>query len=759
MPGAGDRSTTFERPTTNFVTDLAAASLGAIAVVGHWGIAFAIFSGALISTSRSRTASATSELRRLFERLAVACVVAALYAPPLARWATGAAVAGLACMVLRRVHDAVNRRPNRAWQRGLATVLVGNEDDVRRAAQLFASHPEHLVRPVATATVGGVPTVLPNAPVTNLRQLVADHGAEHVLVVTPGFGDHIVATYGKSRPHGVRLSVMAPMAEILTPGVDVINVRGLPCVSLAARRPPTGGAWAVKRVIDFVMAALLLVLVLPVFAMTALATLIDSGRPIFFRQKRVGRDGKLFDLWKFRSMVVDAEERLVDLRDANEASGPYFKMQDDPRVTRVGRLLRRLSIDELPQLFNVLRGEMSLVGPRPFLPGEMEADPELFDWRLPFTPGITGLWQVAGRSWLPVAEGVRMDLTYVENWSLGVDFRIMLRTVSAALRGDRRPSVVGAETMPALTRARYLGLVDGDDLLKSATTWDLSVVIVTHESKADIATCLESLRRLPDEVTREIILVDNASKDGTAELVATRYPEVRLIRKRHRDGFATNVNIGAVAASGRHLLVLNPDTSVFSGTLDRLVEHLDTHPQVGVVGPRLVYPNGEHQASARRFPTPVNTIVRRTPLRKLVGTTRGSSRHLMADSRLSEVMEVDWLLGAVLAVRAEALHEVGGLDDHFRLYCEDIDLCWRMHKAGWRVEYLPTATVQHALGELTAKRFFTVRTIWHFRSMARFVRLHGLRLEPRPLLAGPRPVRRVELIDGTPLTALSDSAA
>ncbi len=314
---------------------------------------------------------------------------------------------------------------------------------------------------------------------------------------------------------------------------------------------------------------------------------------------------------------------------------------------------------------------------------------------------------------------------------------------------------------PALARARYLGLVEGDDLQKTGEACDLSIVIVTHESKNDIVECLDSLRRISDVVSREIILVDNASEDGTPELVAANYPEVRLIRKRRRDGFSTNVNIGAVAASGRHIVLLNPDTVMFSDTLDRLVEHLDTHPSVGILGPRLIYPDGRQQASARRFPTPLNTIVRRTPLRRLVGVTSGTARHLMSDSTLREVTEVDWLLGAVMAIRAEAFQELGGFDDGYRLYCEDLDLCWRAHEAGWRVEYLPHATVQHALGELTAKRFFTIRTLWHYRSMLRFLRLHGLgapgRARQLPSRVPHRPVARTELIGVE--SALAESAA
>ena len=763
MAGVGDWGTKFEGGSGFVAMDLVASVAASLAVTGRSFVAAPLFAIALLSV-RERPASTVIEAHRLCERIAVVCVAAGLYAPPLQRWVAGGLIAATLAIVLHRVADAFMRRPGRAWKLAARTLLVGDKDDVRRAAQLFASHPEHLVRPVATATPAGVPTVLPNVALDVLAPALKEYGIEHVVVVTPRLGDHVLHGIGRNRPLGVRVSVLPPMAEVLTTGAQIVDVRGLPFLSLAPRRRPSGPQWWAKRIFDFTVAAIGLLAVSPVLALVSLATLIDSGRPIFFRQTRVGRDGRLFDLWKFRSMSADAERRLAELRDANEATGPYFKIENDPRVTTVGRWLRRLSLDELPQLFNVLRGDMSLVGPRPFLPTEMEANPEMFEWRLPFLPGITGLWQVAGRSWLPVAEGLRMDLAYIEHWSLGLDLRIILRTASAALRGDRRPSVVGVGSLPLLTRSRYLGLVDGDDLVASEVPCDLSVVIVSHESRDDIVGCLDSLRALPDRVSREVIVVDNASNDGTADLVARQYPEVRLIRKRHRDGFATNANVGAVAAAGRHVLFLNPDTVVFSDSLDRLVDHLDTHPECGVVGPRLVYPDGRHQASARRFPTPVTTVVRRTPLRWLIGATSGVERHLMEDTALSDVMQVDWMLGAVVAVRREAFHAIGGFDDRFRLYCEDIDLCWRFHEAGFRVEYLTTATVQHALGELTAKRFFTVRTIWHFRSMVRFVRLHGLRqpesnaphIGPRV----PRPIGRIELIDGAPVSPpLSESVA
>jgi lipopolysaccharide/colanic/teichoic acid biosynthesis glycosyltransferase len=165
----------------------------------------------------------------------------------------------------------------------------------------------------------------------------------------------------------------------------------------------------------------------------ALAIKLDSPGPIFYRQQRVGKHGRRFWMLKFRSMRQDADRLLDTLRAHNEASGPLFKMRRDPRITRVGRLLRRWSLDELPQLFNVLRGDMSLVGPRPPIPAEVE---EYEDWqhgRLRAVPGITGLWQVSGRSEVPFHDMVRLDLHYIRNWSLGLDLVILLRTIPAVL--------------------------------------------------------------------------------------------------------------------------------------------------------------------------------------------------------------------------------------------------------------------------------------------------------------------------------------
>jgi lipopolysaccharide/colanic/teichoic acid biosynthesis glycosyltransferase len=168
----------------------------------------------------------------------------------------------------------------------------------------------------------------------------------------------------------------------------------------------------------------------------AVAVKIDSEGPVFFRQTRVGRDGRPFKMVKFRTMVVNAEQLLATLEDRNEADGLLFKMRDDPRVTRVGRSLRKYSIDELPQLFNVIWGQMSLVGPRPPLPNEVVNYEGHVNRRLLVKPGITGLWQVSGRSDLSWDEAIRLDLYYVDHWSPTMDAMIILKTFSAVLRGS-----------------------------------------------------------------------------------------------------------------------------------------------------------------------------------------------------------------------------------------------------------------------------------------------------------------------------------
>jgi len=231
---------------------------------------------------------------------------------------------------------------------------------------------------------------------------------------------------------GAELVVDPGLMEVAGPRLHVAPVDGLPLLRLTQ---PTfsGFARVVKTSIDRVGSALLLLILLPVMVVIAAAVKCDGG-PVFYRQSRVGLHGSTFSMIKFRSMVVGADRRLGELAGVNEGSGPLFKLRIDPRVTVVGSWLRRYSLDELPQLVNVLLGSMSLVGPRPPLPAEVASYSRDASRKLLVKPGLTGLWQVSGRSNLSWEESVRLDLRYVENWTLAQDAQILWKTFGAVMR-------------------------------------------------------------------------------------------------------------------------------------------------------------------------------------------------------------------------------------------------------------------------------------------------------------------------------------
>ncbi|HET6532828.1 MAG TPA: sugar transferase [Actinoplanes sp.] len=235
----------------------------------------------------------------------------------------------------------------------------------------------------------------------------------------------------------IDLIVASTLVDVAGDRTTIRPVDGLPMLHVEHPRLK-GSARFVKAVFDRVGALILLTVSAPLLAtVAALVAFGPGGRgPAVFRQERVGKDGRPFVLYKFRTMVVNAEQRLPELRDLNDTDGELFKMRDDPRVTPVGRWLRRFSLDELPQLANVLKGDMSLVGPRPPLAREVAGYPADMRRRLAVKPGLTGLWQVSGRSDLSWDESIRLDLTYVENWSLTMDVAILARTVSAVVRSS-----------------------------------------------------------------------------------------------------------------------------------------------------------------------------------------------------------------------------------------------------------------------------------------------------------------------------------
>lgn len=239
------------------------------------------------------------------------------------------------------------------------------------------------------------------------------------------------------RLHGSGITLlMAPdMADIAGPRIVSRPAAGLPMLLVDEPRT-TGVAQALKSLIERSTALFAVILISPFLAAVALMVRLTSPGPVLYSQTRVGRNHQLFQMLKFRSMIEGAEERLNELTDENEHDGVLFKMQDDPRITRTGRFLRRFSIDELPQLWNVVRGDMALVGPRPPLPSEVAQYASDVSRRLMVKPGITGLWQVSGRSDLSWDETVRLDLYYVENWSFSLDIIILIKTLKAVLRAD-----------------------------------------------------------------------------------------------------------------------------------------------------------------------------------------------------------------------------------------------------------------------------------------------------------------------------------
>jgi exopolysaccharide biosynthesis polyprenyl glycosylphosphotransferase len=269
----------------------------------------------------------------------------------------------------------------------------------------------------------------------DIKTLISELGLHRLIVVPSSIeSDDVLEFIEAANAVGVRVSVLPRVFEVVGSSVEVDRLDG--AILLGVRRfGLTRSSRTIKRAVDVVVSAVGLVVLAPLLALVALVTKVESPGAVFFRQTRVGRGGQPFLMFKFRSMVEGADARKVGLRGLNEADG-LFKIADDPRVTRFGRWLRTTSLDELPQLWNVLRGEMSLVGPRPLVP---EEDERIEGWhrrRLQLAPGMTGHWQVLGSARVPLHEMVAIDYLYLANWSLWLDIQLLLRTVPHVLRRE-----------------------------------------------------------------------------------------------------------------------------------------------------------------------------------------------------------------------------------------------------------------------------------------------------------------------------------
>jgi exopolysaccharide biosynthesis polyprenyl glycosylphosphotransferase len=270
-----------------------------------------------------------------------------------------------------------------------------------------------------------------------LNSVIAHEPIDEVLVALPmdKYGLLVESIVRHCEEQGIIVRVRTQISNLQVARSYVDDFQGVPVMTIQSG-PADGWQLLMKRLIDIVATAALLLALAPLFAIVTLLIRLDSPGPVFFVQERVGFNKRRFRMLKFRTMVVDADRQQHTLEHLNEAEGPVFKIKNDPRITRVGKFLRRFSIDELPQLLNVLKGDMSLVGPRPLPVRDVQRiDAQWHKRRFSIKPGITCLWQVNGRSNIGFNEWVRMDLDYIDKWSLGLDLLILMKTIPVVFRG------------------------------------------------------------------------------------------------------------------------------------------------------------------------------------------------------------------------------------------------------------------------------------------------------------------------------------
>lgn len=357
--------------------------------------------------------------------------------------------AGLIGLVFSRM--ITRRYIQRARTRGRlsnAVLAIGNRAALHRLAESFVRNPADGLRLVGVCGPGISPDeVVTLSPGTRVKAYCDDSDDSIVAAVRRCGADTVVLASGHLNPDEIRdlswqlekldveLIVAPGMVDVAAPRLTVWLAGGQPLIRV--EKPRYNGAKCFrKRAFDIGFTVAFLLGAAPVLLVAAIAIKLTSRGPVFYRSERVGLSGKSFQMIKFRTMVVDADQKLAEIAHLNESDGLLFKIKDDPRVTRVGRILRKYSFDELPQFFNVLRGDMSVVGPRPPLPSETHGYDHRTSRRLLVRPGITGLWQISGRSDLSWEDSVRLDLSYVENWSMMSDLVIAAGTAKAVFSGS-----------------------------------------------------------------------------------------------------------------------------------------------------------------------------------------------------------------------------------------------------------------------------------------------------------------------------------
>ena len=337
---------------------------------------------------------------------------------------------------LRWIYERTTAAALRALGRRRRVLLVGSGKQIDAVAHALVHGGGTQYEPVGYISLTPKPdNGLRNlGSLADLPVLIGEHGIQEVIIADPDFPqDEAFDLVDRCHERGVAVRIAPTTMDIMTHRHELVPGQTVPLFEL---KPHVfeGVDFVLKRIFDFVVASVMLLLLWPLLLLIALAIKITSRGPVLFRSSRPGIGGQPFDCLKFRTMHTDAEQRQEELEELNEASGPLFKIRRDPRLTRVGGLLRRFSLDELPQLVNVLRGDMSMVGPRPLPLRDYE---QLEDWhrkRYLVLPGITGLWQVSGRAELDFDELVRLDFLYLERWSVFLDLSIVLKTLPAVLR-------------------------------------------------------------------------------------------------------------------------------------------------------------------------------------------------------------------------------------------------------------------------------------------------------------------------------------
>jgi len=348
---------------------------------------------------------------------------------------------------------AIVRRVRRAlWLRGRGVrnlIVVGATDAATRLMQAIVESPglgyrllgyvddelrfSEWIMPVRYYDGETVPHLGSNVA---LPELINRHNINEIIIALPAtMHQTINEVVGQAREHEVDYTFVPDMFELRVDALTLQEINGVPLIGLKDNIL-TGWNYIVKRGVDILLSLALIVAVALPMLMIALAVKLSSAGPIILRQTRIGKEGRPFTFFKFRSMYKDAEARLSELQRYNETGGITFKMARDPRVTPLGRMLRHYSLDELPQLFNILLGHMSFVGPRPGLPREVNKYQPWHYRRLEVTPGLSGLWQVSGRSTLSFDDMVKLDIYYAEHWSLWLDLKIIVRTLPAVIKGD-----------------------------------------------------------------------------------------------------------------------------------------------------------------------------------------------------------------------------------------------------------------------------------------------------------------------------------